>query len=46
MSKNYTELLKHIIDECYFIQEAVSPEITKEEFFDNEVLKRAVVRSL
>ena len=46
MSKHYIELLKHILDECNFIQETITANITKEEFLENEVLKRAVVRSL
>lgn len=46
MSKHYVELLKHILDECNFIQETISPEISLNEFIENEVLKRAVVRSL
>ncbi len=46
MSKQYVELLKHILDECVFIQEAVTPEMTIHEFVKDEVLKRAIVRSL
>ena len=46
MSKHYIELLKHILDECIFIQGVIKPEITKNNLIENETLKRAVVRSL
>ena len=46
MSKHYIELLKHILDECNFIQDVITPEITKNDLIENETLKRAVVRSL
>ncbi len=46
MPKHYIELLKHILDECNFIQETIPSDLTSEEFLENEVLKRAVVRSL
>ncbi len=46
MPKHYIELLKHILDECNFIQEAITADIKKEKFLENEVLKRAIVRSL
>ncbi len=46
MSKNYVEILKHILDECLFIIENVTNETSKDDFINNEVLKRAVVRSL
>jgi len=46
MSKHYIELLKHILDECNFIQDVITSELTKNDFLDNETLKRAVVRSL
>ena len=46
MPKHYVELLKHILDECNFIQDAITSEMTKDVFVENEVLKRAVVRSL
>jgi len=46
MSKQYVELLKHILDECNFIQETISIDTSFNEFIDDEVLKRAVVRSL
>lgn len=46
MSKHYIELLKHILDECNFIQDVITSEITKDSLIENETLKRAVVRSL
>ena len=46
MSDQYVELLKHILDECIFIQETITPDISFNEFLDDEVLKRAIVRSL
>ena len=36
MSKHYVELLKHILDECNFIQGTISPEISLNEFIENE----------
>ena len=46
MSKHYLELLKHILDECNFIQDVITSEITKNDLIENEILKRAIVRSL
>ncbi|OQX79822.1 MAG: DUF86 domain-containing protein [Bacteroidetes bacterium 4484_249] len=46
MPKHYTELLKHILDECNFIQDEITPEITKDVLIEDEVLKRAIIRSL
>ena len=46
MSKRYPEILNHILDECRFIQEAIPSHFTKDQFIEDEVLKRAVVRSL
>ena len=45
MSKEPFEFLKHITDECAYLL-SVSKGLTKEDFLDNETLKRAVVRSL
>ncbi len=45
MSKQYVELLKHILDECNFIQETISPDISISEFLDkllSEVSKSLV----
>jgi uncharacterized protein with HEPN domain len=45
MSKEPIEFLRHIADECIFLL-SVSKDLSKDDFLDNEVLKRAVVRSL
>ena len=46
MSKEPIEYLKHIRDESLYILSVTSKGITKEEFLNDETLKRAVVRSL
>jgi len=46
MSKDPVEYLKHIRDESLFILSVTSKGITKEEFLNDETLKRAIVRSL
>ncbi len=46
MSDHYLELLKHILDECNFILNSIKSESTKSDLIENEVLKRAIVRSL
>jgi uncharacterized protein with HEPN domain len=45
MSKEPLEFLRHISDECSYLL-SVSKYLSKDEFLDNETLKRAVVRSL
>lgn len=45
MSKEPLEFLRHISDECSYLL-SVSKTLSKDEFLDNETLKRAVVRSL
>lgn len=45
MSKDPTEYLRHIQDECIYII-SVSKELNKEDSLKNETLKRAFVRSL
>jgi uncharacterized protein with HEPN domain len=45
MSKEPLEFLRHISEECTYLL-SVSKNLTKDEFLDNETLKRAVVRSL
>ena len=45
MPKHPVEYLRHIADECRFIL-ATTSDISKEEFAKDEVMKRAVVRSL
>lgn len=46
MSKEPVEYLKHIHDESLYLLSITSKGITKEEFLNDETLKRAVVRSL
>jgi len=46
MSKLQINYLKHIYDECEFISNSIKPELTKNDFLKNEILKRAFVRSL
>jgi len=46
MPKHYLELLKHILEECNYIQNTITPEISLDDFLNNETLKRAIVRSL
>ena len=45
MSKVPIEYIKHIFDECTYII-SVSHTLSKDEFLDNETLKRAITRSL
>ena len=45
MFKDPIEYIKHIYDECSYII-SVSTNLSKDEFLDNETLKRAVVRNL
>jgi uncharacterized protein with HEPN domain len=45
MSKEPKEYLRHINDECQFIL-SVSKDLSEENFLKDEILKRAVVRSL
>src|SRR5690606_24663924 len=45
MSKEPIEFLKHIADECTYLL-SVNKDLTKDDFLDDETLKRAVVRSL
>jgi uncharacterized protein with HEPN domain len=46
MSKNPIEYLKHIRDESSYILSVTGKGISREEFLNDETLKRAVVRSL
>ena len=43
--KHDIEYLKHILDECEFILDK-SQELTQEQFFQDETMKRAFVRSI
>ena len=45
MSKEPIEFLKHIADECKYLL-SVNKDLSKDDFLDDETLKRAVVRSL
>jgi len=45
MSKDHREYLKHIAIECDFIASS-SKDLSFDDFFDDEILKRAIVRSL
>ncbi len=45
MSKSAIEFIRHIFEETRFIIDN-SQELSREELDDNEVLKRAIVRSL
>lgn len=45
MPKHHLEYLKHILDEIKFILEN-SKDLTQKDFLNNDVLKRAFVRSL
>lgn len=45
MSKEPIEFLKHIADECAYLI-SVNNNLSKDDFLDDETLKRAVVRSL
>jgi len=45
MSTSATDLLRHILDEARFL-EGAAVDLTVEQFLDDEVLKRAAVRSI
>ena len=45
MSKDPIEYLRHISDECSFLV-AVTKDLSKDDFLNDETLKRATVRSL
>ncbi len=46
MSKDPIEFIKHIRDECAYSLSVADVNLTKDKFFEDETLKRAVVRSL
>jgi uncharacterized protein with HEPN domain len=46
MPKEPIEYLKHIRDESLYIQSVITNAISKDDFLQDETLKRAVVRSL
>jgi uncharacterized protein with HEPN domain len=45
MSKEPIEFLKHIADECTYLL-SINKNLSKDDFIEDETLKRAVVRSL
>jgi uncharacterized protein with HEPN domain len=45
MSKDPKEFLRHILDECRYLN-SISQDLNFEKFLEDETLKRAVVRSL
>jgi uncharacterized protein with HEPN domain len=45
MSKEPIQFLKHIADECTYLL-SVNKDLSKDDFLNDETLKRAVVRSL
>lgn len=44
--KNSLEYLKHIKDECVYINSVIEKGLSKDEFLSDATLKRAMVRSL
>ena len=46
MSKEPIEYLNHIRDESFYILSVIKDDSTKDDFLNDETLKRAVVRSL
>lgn len=46
MQHSPLDFLKHILDECRFISSIITPSFSKEQLLDNEMMKRACVRSL
>lgn len=46
MPKEPIEYVKHIRDECSYLLSIVEGNLSKDEFLQNETLKRAAVRSL
>jgi uncharacterized protein with HEPN domain len=45
MSRSTREYFQHMLEEISFLQDHI-PQITKDDFVHNEVLKRAVIRSI
>jgi uncharacterized protein with HEPN domain len=45
MHRQPVEYLHHILDECFFIINTIS-NITKDQLLNDEIMKRAIVRSL
>ena len=40
MYKSYIPYLQHILDECHYVLSVISPEMQREEFLQDETLKR------
>lgn len=45
MHKDPVEYLKHILDECRLIQSVITPELQKNDFLEDETLKRCYTES-
>ena len=45
MYKSYLPYLQHILDECLYVRSVILEEMTIDQFFADETLKRAVTRS-
>ena len=46
MCKSYIPYLKHILDECRYVESVINDDIQLYQFLSDETLKRAVTRSL
>ena len=46
MCKSYIPYLKHILDECRYVESVINNDIQLYQFLSDETLKRAVTRSL
>jgi uncharacterized protein with HEPN domain len=46
MSKEPIEYVKHILEECSYLQSVIGNNVSKDDFLQDETLKRATVRSL
>jgi len=46
MSRLPVEFLKHILEECRFINSVINDSVSYNDFITDETLKRAIVRSL
>jgi hypothetical protein len=45
MSKLPTEYLRHMYDECLFITETITPEMTKDQLLEDETLRNRLKTS-
>lgn len=46
MFKSYLPYLQHIYDECLYVRSVITDDMLKDQFLQDETLKRAVTRSL